>query len=355
MILTYKIRHGRDFSEELAKARQVAAFAITHRDCLSSKFVKHLGLKSAIANQILRKYGRDRRCQQVRRVNLIVPGQSIHVDQSARLIRIPCLALCLSYQFRNDFQRIHQIELNAEFACVSVSVGEPPCIPSPQAIGVDLNATGHVAVCAVPSTGKVYKLGKRAPHVHRQYKSMRRTLQKRGQYRQLKQLKRRESRIVRDINHKISQALVTIAFQTGSSIKLEHLAGIRQRAPSTKRFRYALNSWSFFQLARFIEYKATLRGVEVLFVDPAYSSQDCSRCGTRGTRNGKTFQCPACGHADHADANASFNLAQRLSSMGRSDRLHRDSDRCKGNPDLPGGATVRSSPTPEPHDLQSWE
>ena len=50
MILTYKIKHKQDFSEELSKAKRIAEFGIQTKS-RSSADVKHIGLRSMIANR----------------------------------------------------------------------------------------------------------------------------------------------------------------------------------------------------------------------------------------------------------------------------------------------------------------
>lgn len=330
MILTYKIKHGRDFSDELRKARKVAKFAIqTHS--LSSKDVKHIGLKSMIANQILRKYSRSNTAKSVKSVKLAVPNQGIKVDRDTKTISAPCLKLSLKYEFPDNFEKVNQIEVGEEYAYVSVSIPEPELVNAEKWIGVDRNTVGHIAVVADPESGKVIKLGKSALHIHQKYKNIRKGLQKKGKYGKVKQLKDRESRIVKDINHKVSKKIVDTAKETGKGIKLEDLTGIRNGKHNTKSFRYAKNSWSFYQLQNQIEYKAKLLGVEVAYVDPAYTSKSCSRCGLIGDRNKKSFKCPHCGHVDHADSNAGFNIAKRP-CIGR---LHTDRDVCKGTTDSP--------------------
>lgn len=69
------------------------------------------------------------------------------------------------------------------------------------------------------------------------------------------------------------------------------------------------NSWSQFEVL--LSYKVAERGGEVRKVNPAYTSQMCSCCGTidkASRENQATFRCGHCGHSAHADINAARNI-----------------------------------------------
>ncbi len=314
MILTYKLRHNTDFSIELKQAFKVAEFAVNNPRCRSSKEVKGIGLKSAISNQILKKYGNQKTIKKVHNVNLVIPSQAIKVDNDNRTIRVVPLKLSLPYQFP-DPQKINQIEIDKEFAYISCTVAEQPKMIPQTFIGVDRNTTGHIAVTANPDTGKIQKFGKSALHIHRKYSAIRKRLQREAKFRELKKVKDRESRIVKDLNHKVSRKLVDMAKDQNATLVFEDLNGIRKTRKQHRSFKYALHSWSFYQLQQFVEYKAKLLGVLVRYIDPRYTSQLCSKCGVIGERTGKKFKCPTCGHVDHADVNAAFNIAMRQKSV----------------------------------------
>lgn len=338
MILTYKLRHNEDFSTELKQAFKVAEFVVNpvlgcsrysipggsfrsnrmiqRNNCRSSRVVKDLGLPSVISNQILKKYGNQKNIKEVHSVNLIVPGQEIQYFEETNSIWISCLKLHLENTIPVVFEKINHAEIDKEYVSFSVTVPEQPeMIPYENIIGVDRNATGHIVVTANINTGQVRMMGKKAQHLRTKYRNLRTAMQKDGQYRKIKKIKSRENSIVKDLNHKISRKLVDMAKDQHAALVFEDLTGIRQTRKQNQSFKPSLHSWSYFQLQTFVEYKAKLLGVPVLYVDPAYTSQDCSRCGARGQRYKKAFKCPACGHVDHADVNAAFNIAKRQQDM----------------------------------------
>ncbi len=192
-------------------------------------------------------------------------------------------------------------------------------------VGVDLG----IANIATASTG--YRAAGRGLNRHRKrQRDLRKTLQAKGTKsakRLLKKRSRKEQRHAANTNHVISKTIVTTAERTGSGIALEDLTGIRNRVRHRKDQRTKLHSWSFHQLASFVEYKAKRAGVPLVYVDPAYTSQQCSQCHhiERGNRvDQATFACRACGVIMHADDNASHNIARKGATVwtaGRESRV----------------------------------
>jgi putative transposase len=337
LIQTYKIKHGKDFSRELSLAKKVAEYGVQHRT-ITTKDVKHIGLKAQISNQILRKYSRNKTIKSVRNVKLTINGYFVKIVDNQ--IYIPCLKLTLPIYFDRAFEKINQVEIGNEFAYISVSYREPPLLKPEQVIGVDRNTSKHVLVASNINTGKVLKLGKECKHVHLKYKHMRKNLQSKGKFSLLKKIKNRESRVIKNINHQISKRLVMEAKDNNAVIVLEELKDIRRTAKCRRKQRFSLNSWSFYQLGDMIEYKAKKYGVPVAYIEPQYTSQRCSRCGhiSASNRKLKEFHCVKCGVVENADANAGFNIAS-LYQRGMS-RFSKESDLLKGSTDTPRGAML---------------
>jgi putative transposase len=88
--------------------------------------------------------------------------------------------------------------------------------------------------------------------------------------------------------------------------------------PNRRRQKAGLNRgilascWGL--LAARTDHKAAASGAAVIYVNPRHSSQQCRRCGhvAGGNRESQAvFRCVACGHEDHADANAAKNVLAR--------------------------------------------
>ncbi|MGY2802940.1 RNA-guided endonuclease InsQ/TnpB family protein [Thermostichus sp. MS-CIW-25] len=134
----------------------------------------------------------------------------------------------------------------------------------------------------------------------------------------LQRLSGKERRFQAWVNHRISKAIVSRAKATNSAIALEDLTGIRKRVnqqPRSKTERRRANSWAFYQLRQFLEYKALRGGVALILVPPAYTSQTCHRClhihpdPAQSYRSGKKFKCGHCGWEGDADLNGANVIA----------------------------------------------
>ncbi|XFA72310.1 transposase [Thermosynechococcaceae cyanobacterium Okahandja] len=200
-------------------------------------------------------------------------------------------------------------------------------LPTPQdsdrVLGVDLGRTD----IAHTSEGQHWD-GQNITKVRDHFANLRATLQhkasqgtrsSRRRCRQLLQrLSGRERRFQTWVNHNVSQRIVETAKSLSASIAIEDLTGIRERTnqqPRSKTERRRSNSWAFYQLRLFVEYKALGAGVKVYAVNPRYTSQMCHRClhihpdPNKSYRSGKRFECGHCGWQGDADFNGAKNIA----------------------------------------------
>jgi IS605 OrfB family transposase len=201
----------------------------------------------------------------------------------------------------------------AFYLIATCDVPEAPRNENPAGfLGVDL---GIVNV-ATTSNGTRHA-GRGLNRHRRRQRDLRKKLQAKGTKsakRLLKKRARKEARYAADVNHCISKSIITTAERTGCGVALEDLSGIRDRVRLRKDQRTSLHSWSFHQLGQYIAYKARRVGVPVVYVDPAYTSQQCSECGhidRKNRTNQAEFACRACGVTMHADLNGSRNVSRK--------------------------------------------
>ncbi len=117
----------------------------------------------------------------------------------------------------------------------------------------------------------------------------------------------KERRWANTYNHQLSKKVVEFAVKNNvGQINMEKL---EKNGFDNK----LLGMWSYYELQNMIEYKGKREGIIVKYINPAYTSQTCSKCGHIHKDNRKSqehFECVRCGHKLNADHNAAINIAR---------------------------------------------
>ena len=192
--------------------------------------------------------------------------------------------------------------------------------PSAPLVGVDVGIANFVTT----STGKQYgsfqgKLArrhKRDREKRRRKARLRACLEKKGvPKRKLPSTSSATGqRLGRHVKQEINRAVnLMIKEHPGARFIYEDLsvASMRFKARSMNAYLYASN---LAHIPEQIAWATAKRGMAAHSVKAAYSSQECHRCHyvDRANRpDQSTFFCIVCHHRDHADHNASLNVASR--------------------------------------------
>jgi IS605 OrfB family transposase len=225
-----------------------------------------------------------------------------------------------SYLDNDEYERrmgtLHYREDDDTFYLHIVVMKEVEQRDGNRVLGVDLNLKN----VAVTSTGAFFDGGELL-WGQNHYFRVRRSLQDKGTRsakQTLRQVSGRETRFVLDRLHTISRRLVEEARSHDCSyIAVERLTHIRDRIDHRNdRIKRQMHNWAFRELQEMVAYKAAEYGISVEDVNPAFSSQTCSKCGHQSSTNRDSdtgwFACNECGYELDGDYNAAKNIGKRL-------------------------------------------
>ena len=173
-------------------------------------------------------------------------------------------------------------------------------------LGIDLGMVKPI-VC---SDGKQIGSGKHIKHKKLEFGK------KRAKNQSAKaEINKKQADWTNDLNHKLSRELIDYCLsQSVNVLGLEKLSGSHL---ANKRFRRY--NWAFKDLISKIIYKAQNAGLKVISVNPAYTSQTCSKCGLKSKDNRQSqskFLCSNCNLIANADINAAKNIRDLSISNG---------------------------------------
>jgi len=217
------------------------------------------------------------------------------------------------YRFSTVNAMVLKVKKDKIIAFLNIEITDPVVNDHPAAfLGVDRGINN-----AVVASNNTFYSSNHIKDVKYKYQKLRQSLQSKGTRRcnrKLKAIAGRERRFMTGENYKIAAWLVAKPFDC---IVLENLKGIKTNSKKQKKVgkqtRKRFANWAYYQLETIIVNKALEAGKMVLFVNPKYTSQRCSRCGhvERGNRDGSDFSCKQCGFSIHADLNAARNISER--------------------------------------------
>jgi putative transposase len=126
-----------------------------------------------------------------------------------------------------------------------------------------------------------------------------------------KQLNRIKNQI-NDIPHKQTTKLISVLESKGAkTVVIGDVRDIRQNIDYGKKVNQKLHQWSHGQTRSQITYKAERKGITVVLVNEAYTSQTCPCCGHKHKPQGRNYKCNACGFQYHRDGVGAINIRNK--------------------------------------------
>lgn len=218
-----------------------------------------------------------------------------------------------------EFCTVEMVKRNGEWYAHFVFKKEIELIDEQKTVvGVDLGEWNVATAIAIsrknpkPMKGRFWS-GAKIREIRGKYAHIRRNLQRKKRLDLVKRIGHKEERIVNQQLHIIANEIIAYAKQFEKPvIAMEELDGIRENMNGSAKLNRRLHTWSFRKLQQYIEYKANLEGIPIVYVNPKNTSKRCHKCGHVAQVNGREFRCPKCGLVYNRDLNSAINIAHAL-------------------------------------------
>src|SRR3989441_2966955 len=311
--------------EENISSRKTLSLASYHR--LSRDILGYYRLGAiGIATGILRNYQKAVRKNPRTRIPyarrlMLTTCYGFKIQEN--LLRLPVKPLEYVYLKLNDHTlqvisklNVRSVTLTPDWVSISYSK-EMVEIEPEEYLGVDRNLD-NVTTASVNGTARAFDLSK-ATRIKADYRSVMSRFKRndiRIRTRVFSKYGEKQRNRVQPLLHGVSKRIVDEAKTLRYAIVMERLTGIRRLYHrgngQSRHYRARMNSWSYGELQRQIEYKARWEGVKIIYVPARNTSKRCSICGYKTLESThRRLWCPHCGAILDRDENAAKNLAAR--------------------------------------------
>lgn len=180
-------------------------------------------------------------------------------------------------------------------------------------IGIDRNLN-NVTICDSKRNYVIHDLSK-ANEIVTQYSAVKSRV-RRNDSRIKKKIFQKYGKLQTDRVHDILHCTSKKIVSQNSGIIMEDIKGIRKLYRKGngqgRKYRQRLNSWSFYELQRQIEYKARWLGLPINYVKAWGTSSKCAICGSKLVpEEHRKMSCSFCNTSIDRDVNAAYNILLR--------------------------------------------
>ena len=122
-------------------------------------------------------------------------------------------------------------------------------------------------------------------------------------------MKAKHNRVIRDIEHKVSRAIVDVALERqANTLVVGDIKDIAEGVELGKKTNQKISGWNHGKIRKLVEYKAAAEGMAVVLVNEANTSKTCPNCAYRHKPKGRVYRCPSCGFQSHRDVVGQINI-----------------------------------------------